>query len=408
MRRDNRKQPLPALLFRFRNVLSLLTFALLMALSLQTFKNISYNLDTAVGVRNENGGAGGVGTSTAAGVRRPAPPRHRSRPTNNKNVLLAVRHPELVSLNTVNKMPEPGDRCSRKLHVPARRRENETASIASATNDLFVKETDRSYFHCGTSPMVLEQHKLVFFWVPKVACSVWKILFHRMVSTSGEEEGVSNRKWSEIHRPEQNVLKYLFDYNLTYASHMMTDPSWTRAIFVRNPHERLVSAYLDKGPSTEFNYIQLQCCPVQRDCMNTEATQTFRSFVDLIQWCPDIHWLPLVGSRYEHKYLEQINFVGNFESMQADAERLLRRIGAWDRFGKTGWGESGTAPIFDSSASDGRPHATAAKERYKSQYVAEDAEGDNEEGRNGLFGVVTEYYRDDYDHPILGQAIPTL
>ena len=38
--------------------------------------------------------------------------------------------------------------------------------------------------------------------------------------------------------PKCNGLKYLYDYNLTTANHMLTASDWTRAIFVREPKEQ--------------------------------------------------------------------------------------------------------------------------------------------------------------------------
>ena len=112
------------------------------------------------------------------------------------------------------------------------------------------------------SPIVLEEFKLVFFTTAKVGCTVWKMLFRRMM-------GLPN--WKAVNtrdmlpwNPHRNGLKYLYDYNRTYASFLMTDPEWTRAIFVRDPKERLLSAYLDKGKNQHF--IKSKCCPSSGNC----------------------------------------------------------------------------------------------------------------------------------------------
>jgi hypothetical protein len=48
------------------------------------------------------------------------------------------------------------------------------------------------------------------------------------------------------HNPSTNGLKYLQAFSPRDATKMMRDPSWTRAIFLREPKQRFLSAYLDK------------------------------------------------------------------------------------------------------------------------------------------------------------------
>lgn len=230
-----------------------------------------------------------------------------------------------------------------------------------------------------------------------------------------------NLAWAQIHRPEKNALTYLFDYNLTYASDIIQDPSWTKAIFVRNPHERLVSAYLDKGPSTKYNYIRKQCCAVSKDCMklpkgkkakqlstSEQQLQLFDDFLNLIQTCPDIHWLPQ-SMRLEPKYYPYINFVGYFDTIQHDTESMLKRVGAWEKYGRVGWGPKGDKAVFEPDDDTkvkhdpGRPHATDAKDRLRSFFFPSTGSGKNNANTRNLdlFGKVTEYYRGDYDSPVL-------
>ena len=90
-------------------------------------------------------------------------------------------------------------------------------------------------------PIVIESHKLVFFPVPKNACTVFKKLFRRMMGY---------RDWLEKnpHAPSDiDGLKHLGHFSRDEQLAMMTSPDWTRAVFVRDPLERILSAYLDKG-----------------------------------------------------------------------------------------------------------------------------------------------------------------
>jgi hypothetical protein len=57
----------------------------------------------------------------------------------------------------------------------------------------------------------------------------------------------------------------------------------------------------------------------------------------------------------EEKYWNQIDFIGHIENAAYDAKKLLKRIGAWDEIGSSGWGIDGQSRIF---ASTGREYDT--------------------------------------------------
>ena len=50
-----------------------------------------------------------------------------------------------------------------------------------------------------------------------------------------------------VHSPDANGLKYLYHYPPIEANEMLTSPNWTRAIFVRDPKDHVLSAYLNKA-----------------------------------------------------------------------------------------------------------------------------------------------------------------
>ena len=110
----------------------------------------------------------------------------------------------------------------------------------------------------------------------------------------------------------------------------MTDPTYTRAIFVRDPKERITAAF-------QNGKVKRRCCIGRSDekwCL--QMLWHFGQFLDLIHLCDQPHWRPQ-GKRMEPKYFDTLNFVGHFGTMRQDARRLLKSIGAWVNFGKTGW-----------------------------------------------------------------------
>jgi Sulfotransferase family len=206
------------------------------------------------------------------------------------------------------------------------------------------------------------------------------------------------------HQPGANGLNYLYHYTPRQADFMLTDPSWTRAIFVREPKERLLSAYLDKALHNGGKYVKVHCCDVPqlkallqcdigRDHKGGRAfpppkspQTSLVSFPEFLQTvypqCMDPHWRPQ-AERMPEKYWKYINFVGHMDTVKSDTRRLLEALGAWKTFGATGWEQqqqgdnSVTIGDEDDDDDDERKvifagtveHATAARERLTEFYT---------------------------------------
>ena len=276
---------------------------------------------------------------------------------------------------------------------------------------LQANDTIYQYGPWDGSPIVLERYQLVFFTIPKVGCTVFKQLFRRMMGY---------RDWRLDqhplpHAPKRNGLLYLYDYPPAVAEHMLTSPEWTRALFVREPKERLLSAYLDKG--TQNQYMQFHCCPAAKikqqkqqqqekpqqqqqelslllynklDCAhprehagpvvsqsrtkkdgreeaNVVDDPPLLSFADFIHivfpQCSDPHWQPQ-ADRIDAKYWPYINFVGHMETIEHDTKRLLQHLQLWDDFGRDGWPHGS---IFAGSATVS--HATDSSSHLRDYFT---------------------------------------
>ena len=172
----------------------------------------------------------------------------------------------------------------------------------------------------------------------------------------------------------------------------MTDPSCTRAIFVRDPLERFISSYLDKVIQNP-DFFASKCChgsAEEKTLCVKDAQESPSNFLNRIQTCPNAHWQPQ-SWRMPVKYWEQINFVGQMDQMASDARRLLKKIGAWDAFGAQGWKNG---PIFFSApGQSGRFHATGAKDKAGKMLNPE------------LARRLRTYYGDDYRNPVIQTAL---
>ena len=191
------------------------------------------------------------------------------------------------------------------------------------------------------SPIVVEKFKLIFFSVPKNSCTIFKKLFRRI-------EGKSN--WNAFtrsvpHDPRRNGLRYLYKYSVEEANRIVNDPSWTVAIFVRDPYARFLSAYLDKGK---------------------KRVSTFSGFITRVErGLKNVHWNAQCHLVDCPKWLPRFDFIGSIENIFEDTKELLQRLGAWEEYGANGWG--GTGEIFKGSVHKG--HVTNADDKLSQYYT---------------------------------------
>jgi len=132
-------------------------------------------------------------------------------------------------------------------------------------DDSFIIDPDDPilipYSSWDNSPIVIEEYKLLFFTTPKIGSTVFKQLFRRMMKL---EDWDINDGLQIPHSPKVNGLQYLFQYDMETIRTILTDPTWTRAIFTRDPMERVLSAYLDKGRQDYGFYIKRHCCGIRQ------------------------------------------------------------------------------------------------------------------------------------------------
>ena len=242
----------------------------------------------------------------------------------------------------------------------------------------------------------------------------FKIVFRRMM-------GYPNWFRGDPHDPEKNGLRYLGHYSREEQNEFMTSPEWTRAVFVRDPLGRALSAYMDKGlktgpskwqPAVAGAHLKRHCCrsaTTNNPACNKyplapyETNLTTKNFpfevfvTSFMTQCNDEHWKPQI-LRMRTKSWKWINFVGHFENMQNDTRRLLEQIGAYDEFGATGWGESSndndnnkTLSIFEKNTAN---HKTGSGNVLKDHYSSKSER------------LVLQHYRLDYSSELFNITKP--
>jgi hypothetical protein len=159
-----------------------------------------------------------------------------------------------------------------------------TSSKIIVGNDDYIYKRNLSNF--DAAPIIIPQYKLAFFSVPKVACTTFKFLFRRMMGV----EDWKNQNYSLIlpHNPQHNNLTYLWDYSIQEANEIMTSPEWTRAIFVRDPKQRFLSAFLDKAIANDGWHVVKSCCHKALQCKGIEPTRS--EVNELLRSCHSDYW----------------------------------------------------------------------------------------------------------------------
>jgi len=233
------------------------------------------------------------------------------------------------------------------------------------------------------APIVLETYKLLFFDVPKVGSTGFKQLFLRMTGSELWKE----RNADQLHWKATTHLRTLSNYTLEEAQVMMTSPNWNRVIFVRDPKERLLSAFLDKVVRNRGVYAGRACCKKyhyvrefrekkwgasKREIQCMHEVFTFEGFLRLATTeCKDEpHWRAQ-SRRVDSDFWGYINFVGYMDSIAKDAKSMLELLApdAWDKYGASGWGTTGNESIFQGL--DNAHHHThgGASSHYHSHFT---------------------------------------
>ncbi|XP_068719057.1 carbohydrate sulfotransferase 11-like isoform X1 [Montipora capricornis] len=188
---------------------------------------------------------------------------------------------------------------------------------------LQEKDLDFSNF------IVLEKYKLVYCTVPKVACTVWKRILANLQGLH-----VTNG----VHKNTRGRLNLLSNHTLENREKILK--TYTKFMFVREPFERLLSAYRDcfhgeyktKAPYwKDYRAFVKDVLATSRgggynDTLPGDVTfEQFATFL-VLQWQEGAlfqeHW----REQYKlcHPCRVQFDFIGHYETLAQDAHQILR------------------------------------------------------------------------------------
>ncbi len=172
---------------------------------------------------------------------------------------------------------------------------------------------------------VLVKHKAFCITVPKVACSRLKLTLHQLEgNTDFEHIGMIHDKGTRLN-----------GFNFEQIQDMVSSPEWYKFCFVRNPYERLVSAYNTQIGNTwnsQYDWVK-QAIRKTFDYPDLEANQLV-AFRDFVRYLPtsldevqrDGHFN--LQSRILMPELISYDFIGRFERFTEDLEAVLTHLRA--------------------------------------------------------------------------------
>jgi hypothetical protein len=186
---------------------------------------------------------------------------------------------------------------------------------------------------------VLPARKVIYFDIPKAACTTIKVLLSEALHGPFGHEPlcVHNRKMSRIPRIREVSIRRFF--------RMVDDPETLIFTFVRNPYERIVSCYRDKVEkypigacigSEGFTKEVQEFFGQQLSKLDADKPLPFTWFVEMI--CETArsgkngHWLAMDRLLPTHDV--RCGFTGRVEQFDSDLEIVCGQIGVAPPIGR--------------------------------------------------------------------------
>ncbi|XP_065349461.1 carbohydrate sulfotransferase 11-like [Cloeon dipterum] len=225
---------------------------------------------------------------------------------------------------------------SRMVDVQRQNHLKNQCRIMNLSNDLNSVLSDQEFL---SHVIVDEEHKLLYCYVPKVACTNWKrVLMVLMQKTNVTK--VLDITASLAH--SQNMFMKLINYTTPEVEHMLK--TYTKFTFVRHPLERLLSAYRNK---LQQNYessryfkqrygrliVRLyrpNASPEALEKGDDVSFQEFASYVSDTQLRPNEHWQP--AAELCRPCAVNYDVIGKYESLKQDADFVLSHVSRDVRF----------------------------------------------------------------------------
>ncbi|MEK8019469.1 MAG: sulfotransferase family protein, partial [Candidatus Parabeggiatoa sp.] len=165
--------------------------------------------------------------------------------------------------------------------------------------------------------LINHQNRIIYCPIHKVASTTLKL---QLILTNNPNVVF------DVNKDRPSEAKYccsLATYSFEEANKLLQDSRYLKVVFVRNPWERLTSAYLNRIVTKgNLSGIVLTAYKDKALPSNYLKSITFRQFIDYIMVTDDndlnIHWQP----QYLYLGNQHFDFIGRYENLATDFERL--------------------------------------------------------------------------------------
>ncbi|XP_022104314.1 carbohydrate sulfotransferase 11-like [Acanthaster planci] len=195
--------------------------------------------------------------------------------------------------------------------------------------------------------LVIESMKLIYCFIPKVSCTSWKRL---LLFMSGKYNSMKDIGQWQTHVLALKEFRVLSSYSVEDIENLLA--TYRTFVFVRNPFERILSAYQDKFqedyPASKLTRKQYSERIIRQTGGSPENVQkllttqrrkdgtlnvTFWQFVRFVssldgprtkQYMND-HWAQMY--QMCHPCLVDYDWIGHYDSLRIDADSILTAAG---------------------------------------------------------------------------------
>uniref|UniRef100_UPI00398F3910 carbohydrate sulfotransferase 9-like n=1 Tax=Pristiophorus japonicus TaxID=55135 RepID=UPI00398F3910 len=210
--------------------------------------------------------------------------------------------------------------------------ERRKRSLTEFCKKYYVNRRRTSLIRLVSRVYVEDKHRLLYCEVPKAGCSNWKRVLMVLNGLASSPHNISH---DFVHYGKR--LRKLDSYSLKEAYELLT--TFAKVLFVRDPMERLVSAFRDKFEHPNSYYhpvfgkaiLKKYRTNASVEALATGSGVTFREFVQYLldpqkPIGMDIHWEQM--SKLCSPCLINYDFIGKFENLENDANYFLKLIDA--------------------------------------------------------------------------------
>ena len=186
--------------------------------------------------------------------------------------------------------------------------------------------------------LVDDEHKMLYCFIPKAACTSWKFLMLnltrgnlKILDGASEADGHQFRMYRFVHFDKD--LRSLSEYPPEEQDQMLR--TYFKFLVVRHPLDRLVSAYRDKFVKRQASFlneaVQIRILFRSKFSESKKRYVTFEEFVRYVlttgmrNVTQNQHW-----ATYEdlcQPCFIKYDYIGNLETMEEDSEVILRILG---------------------------------------------------------------------------------